>query len=62
MFSASVQWLQNGSLANVQRASHLSKLKQKLKKSEWSWFVERYFLFNYFPVWLSMAAPDNRKQ
>ena len=26
-----------------------------------SWFVAKYFLFNCFPGWLSMAAPKNKK-
>ena len=50
------------SLPIFQKNSYLSKFKQKLKKSQWSWFVTIYFIFNYFPGRLSMAAPDNNKQ
>ena len=39
-----------------------AELKQNLKKCQWSWFEAKYFLFNYFPGWLSMVVSDNRKQ
>ena len=38
------------------------KIQEKPLKMHWSWFVAKYVLLSYFPGWLSMAAPDNRKQ
>ena len=38
------------------------KIQEKPLKMHWSWFVAKYVLLNYFPGWLWMTAPDNRKQ
>ena len=62
VFSASVKRLKHRSLTKAKKSSHLSKFKKKLKKCEWTWFVENYFLFNYFPGRLSTTTPDNQKQ
>ena len=62
MFSATVKRLKNRSLTKAKKSSHLSKLKKKLKKCQWTWSVENYFLFNYFPGRLSTTTPDNQKQ
>ena len=39
-----------------------AKTQAKPLKMQWSGLVAKYFLFNCFPGWLSMAVPDNRKQ